>query len=948
MATFTWQNGVSGNWATAADWTQNGVPGSGDTVYIGTFGGIDASPWTVTVSNEAADALLFDPMGPAGTLAVSGLLAVGGAAALDSGTVELQPGATLASGGTLTLGVPGAPGSAAVVTLTTGDLIAAAVLGVDDGSTLDVSDGAVALGDATAAALTVTVGSNATLFGDTGTIDASVVNSGTMVVDAPVAGEAAGALTILGSLDNSAGITVASGAALAVYFGLIDDALVMMDSTSALAVLGDTKVAVGATFQIGAGDAVSVSGTLNIQGTVTAATGAYEIAVGVLAMADTGTFAVTDAAVTAGQFLLNGTVSVDGGSLTQTAATVDTIEGGSAVLSGGALWTTSNLLVGYNSEGNESAATLELSAATLAVGAELTLGTPTGAAAYFFDYSEGTAGTLEVDAGSSVTAGGLALTGGSPFSSTLVVAAGGDVVVGSAAAVSGAVVVGGGATLAASNGLIEANVVLDGALTEQSGAGGGIDVMTIDGSLTGAGTISVEDTSLPQPGDLPPIIEQSTLDLANAAGFTGDITLDSDSLLILEGTGTPTGMISVQSVANSAPLWSSDATVDLRTLTYEAFNLPQYHADTGLLVVGTATLNVGRAYEPGDFSAIKDFGTGTDVLIAPTPCFAAGTRIATPDGEVAVAALRPGDMVLTPDGPRPVRWVGRLTVDLDRHAAPEQAAPVRIRAHAVADRRPARDLRLSPDHAVLIDGVLMQAQSLVNGATILRESPRGRVTYFHVELDRHGILFAEGLPAESYLDTGNRASFAGEIGVRPLFPDLAAPRTWAADACAPLALHGPAVEAAHARLLRRALAMGHVLTADPALRVLADGTMVPVQAVAPGHWRARLPAGTRAVRLLSRGFVPVEQSPQAGDRRRLGLAVTALLLDGQPLPASARARGWHDAEPAWRWTDGDALLRLRPRPRRSTLDVHAAPAGPGYWVEPGLPARAKPRAAMAR
>jgi hypothetical protein len=65
---------------------------------------------------------------------------------------------------------------------------------------------------------------------------------------------------------------------------------------------------------------------------------------------------------------------------------------------------------------------------------------------------------------------------------------------------------------------------------------------------------------------------------------------------------------------------------------------------------------------------------------------------------------------------------------------------------------------LSPDHALFVDGLLIPVRYLCNGATI-RQDARSEVTYFHVELDRHDILRAEGLPVESYLDAGNRGAF---------------------------------------------------------------------------------------------------------------------------------------------------------------------------------------------
>ena len=639
MTTYTWQNGVSADWSNAADWTPNGVPGSNDTAVIGlTSGGVTTAPWTVTVTNETAGMVLFDPLGPAGTLAVSGLLDVSGDVSLDSGTVDLQPAATLATAGTLTLGLAGDPGSFAVVTMTDG-LIAAASLGVFDGSTLNMGGGAVALGNASAVAGTLAVGTDAVFDGDTGTIDASVVNDGTMVVLAVLVGEAAGALTISGTLTDNAGITVAAGAALAVYGDLNDYALVVLDADSALAAAGNVTLSTYATLQIGAGDAVSVAGTLNIQGTLSAPAGAYELAVGgALEVIGDGTFSVTDAAVSAGQFQFAGTVSVDGGSLTQTGSTADTIDAGTVDLSDGVTWTASQFVLGDDpSLGDESTATLDLAASggmgdTLTVAGGLTLGEAIGVQGdlNFFD---GANGVLDVAAGSRVSASGLDLAS-DPLTSTVSVDAGGAVVIGAAAAVAGAVAVGSGATLAASDGMLQANVVLNGVLAEQPGDGGA-GLLDITGSLTGQGAIRVTDVSFVSEFGSQQL--GGTVELADGAGFAGSITLDSGSALVLDGTGTPTGRISAAYFPQSSPFASGAATVDLKALAYEAFNVPLYNAATGLLTVGGVTLDVGLGQSSGDFTTQNE-GGGTDLLIAPTPCYTAGTGIATAHGTVPVEA----------------------------------------------------------------------------------------------------------------------------------------------------------------------------------------------------------------------------------------------------------------------------------------------------------------------
>ena len=200
---------------------------------------------------------------------------------------------------------------------------------------------------------------------------------------------------------------------------------------------------------------------------------------------------------------------------------------------------------------------------------------------------------------------------------------------------------------------------------------------------------------------------------------------------------------------------------------------------------------------------------------AEVPCFAAGTRLRTPRGDVAVESLRAGDLVVTASGEfRPVKWIGHRDVDCVRHAAPEKVWPVRVAAHAFGANLPVRDLYLSPDHALFVGGVLIPVKQLINHDTV-EQRPVDAVTYYHVELDRHDVLLAEGLPAESFLDTGNRIAFANGGGVTQLHPDFVpdwASLIWEAKACARLVVYGPELEAARAQL-RRAAAERAVLAA---------------------------------------------------------------------------------------------------------------------------------------
>jgi hypothetical protein len=153
-------------------------------------------------------------------------------------------------------------------------------------------------------------------------------------------------------------------------------------------------------------------------------------------------------------------------------------------------------------------------------------------------------------------------------------------------------------------------------------------------------------------------------------------------------------------------------------------------------------------------------------------CFYPGTLIRTPAGDVAVETLKHGDLVLTHDGREvPVCWLGRQTVSTV-FADPLRALPIRIKAGALAENVPSRDLLVSPDHALLVDGVLINAGALVNDASIVRETDAPAVfTYFHVEVADHSLIFAEGALAETFVDNVDRLGFDNWDEYEALYPE---------------------------------------------------------------------------------------------------------------------------------------------------------------------------------
>ncbi|PPD16130.1 MAG: hypothetical protein CTY25_03620 [Methylobacterium sp.] len=168
---------------------------------------------------------------------------------------------------------------------------------------------------------------------------------------------------------------------------------------------------------------------------------------------------------------------------------------------------------------------------------------------------------------------------------------------------------------------------------------------------------------------------------------------------------------------------------------------------------------------PGGSVTINGQGVGTTNGInyltnSSAVCFYPGTLVATPAGERAIETLSIGDLVLTQDGRAlPVRWLGKQTVSrLFGDAL--RILPIRIAAGALGENVPARDLLVSPNHAILVEGTLVHAGALVNGTTITRERNVPMVfSYYNVELPEHTVILAEGTPAESFVDNVERENF---------------------------------------------------------------------------------------------------------------------------------------------------------------------------------------------
>lgn len=170
-------------------------------------------------------------------------------------------------------------------------------------------------------------------------------------------------------------------------------------------------------------------------------------------------------------------------------------------------------------------------------------------------------------------------------------------------------------------------------------------------------------------------------------------------------------------------------------------------------------------------------------------CFAPGTRVATETGQRLIETLRPGDTVLTRDnGPQQVLWMGHRRMSGARLYAMPHLRPIRLRAGAVGMDEPDQDLIVSPQHRMLVRGaharalfntdeVLVEAAALVNDKTILVDRALREVTYVHVLLERHNVIWANGLQTESFhpaqadLDSIDPTQRAGLAAILPRVKD---------------------------------------------------------------------------------------------------------------------------------------------------------------------------------
>jgi len=393
----------------------------------------------------------------------------------------------------------------------------------------------------------------------------------------------------------------------------------------------------------------------------------------------------------------------------------------------------------------------------------------------------------------------------------------------------GASVTGSGASLVLSGG------IATGALVGASGGGAGApwSIVTSGRALVSSATIvgyaeiasgQVRDASFvagPSGGEINllgnGVISSATIGsgetLLEQNGNASGITIKAGGILELGG----------KNGAYQYPTLEVGGGIDVDVLSYrDNFTAGIVNDDVGFQ--GISIEQRGIVYEEirltghdyfGDRVAVSSDGHGGTLVTLEdgVPCYCPGTLIATPDGERRVEDLVIGDLVSTlSNGARAIRWIGRRFYSGRFAAGNPDVLPVLFRAGALSDGVPHSDLRVSPLHAMLIDGVLIPAVALVNGMSILQEATGEDVAYLHVELDRHDILRANGAAAESFVDDDSRGMFHNAAEHARLYPET---RRLLPRYCAPRVESGEAVEAARQRLRARGFTLGRDVRRAP-------------------------------------------------------------------------------------------------------------------------------------
>ncbi|WP_081370046.1 Hint domain-containing protein [Granulibacter bethesdensis] len=231
--------------------------------------------------------------------------------------------------------------------------------------------------------------------------------------------------------------------------------------------------------------------------------------------------------------------------------------------------------------------------------------------------------------------------------------------------------------------------------------------------------------------------------------------------------------------------------------------MPEWGGQTSILC---RHVRLATGLTAGDFTSLNQNG------ILELVCFLGGSMISTPEGEKPVETIYPGNSILALENGQPVArkviWSGIATAHVNQDLPDDQAGyPVRIRKDAISDQVPYKDMLITPDHCLYLEGYFIPARLLVNGRTIFYDRSFTSYQYYHIETEKHAVITADGVLTETYLDTSNRRQFS-PLGTEQTSRNVTMfggrKSNWTEDAAAKLAVTPDLVEPVFRRIEARA------------------------------------------------------------------------------------------------------------------------------------------------
>ncbi|WP_025885471.1 Hint domain-containing protein, partial [Asaia prunellae] len=302
------------------------------------------------------------------------------------------------------------------------------------------------------------------------------------------------------------------------------------------------------------------------------------------------------------------------------------------------------------------------------------------------------------------------------------------------------------------------------------------------------------------------------------------------------------------------------------------------------------------------------------------PCFLAGAMILTERGYCAVESLRLDDKIGVFLGStvkwRPIKALSTGICHVSNDPFPDRAGyPVVIRKNAFGENKPNDDLRVTPDHAIDIDGTLFMARSLVDGAKIYFDKEVRSYSYYHIDLHDHHVIEANGLRVESLINHNSQSVFRNTVTQQnENFSAIGPARQ------IPLCTDPAKIESVRNRLDLQSCPAASQTGAPLSFRVFSDdGQELPFRSATGQKASFVVPAHVNAVKIVSEIARPYDAiGVHIEDRRKLGLLIGEITIYESSSSVTQKSHLEHQRGCGWsslesdtcRWTAGEAHLKL--------------------------------------